>query len=239
LFIHGGGTPGAVYADDLAELAGDCRLITYDRRGYGASGTAASAWREHMEDAADLLESLDAAPATVAGYSAGAIVALDLALERAELVAAVVLLDPAVHSRRHATPGLIATYVSVQMTRRLRGERAGAERWLRYLAGDAWDRMPDALRETMLSSAAGLFADLGCGDGDHLDAARLEHIDVPVTIVGCELSPPFLRRSVAALEEAMPQARCVSFARSGHALFVDARDQALDCLRGAVLAWPG
>jgi hypothetical protein len=37
----------------------------------------------------------------------------------------------------------------------------------------------------------------------------------------------------------MPQARCVSFARSTHALFVDAPAQALDCLRGAVLASSG
>lgn len=175
----------------------------------------------------------------MAGFSAGAIVALDLTLERPELVAALVLLDPAVHTRKHATPGLAAAYVGAQVTRRVRGERPAAERWMRYVNGEAWDRMPGTRRDAVLANAGGLFGDLANGDGGHVDAARLKDIGVPVTIVGCELSPPFLRRSVAALEEAMPQARCVSFARSTHALFVDAPDQALDCLRGAVLAWPG
>jgi Alpha/beta hydrolase family len=37
LFIHGVGTPGALWQTDLAELAADCRVIVYDRRGYGVS----------------------------------------------------------------------------------------------------------------------------------------------------------------------------------------------------------
>jgi pimeloyl-ACP methyl ester carboxylesterase len=225
-----------VHADDLADLAADCRVITYDRRGYGGSGPAPASWREHTEDAAALLEHLDAAPAAVSAFSAGTIVALDLALERPDLVGALVLFNPSIHARRHATPGLVAAYTTAQLTRRVRGERPAAERWLRYVGGDGWERMPEVRREAALASASGLFADLANGDGDHVDRARLGQIDVPVTIVGCELSPPFLRRTVAALEEAMPQARCVSFARSTHAVFVDAHDQALDCLRGALVA---
>ena len=236
MFIHGAGAPGSVYFGELAELAGGCRLITYDRRGYGDSGPPAASWREHTEDAAALLEHVEAGPAAVAAFSAGAIVALDLALERPELVGSLVLLDPAVHSRRHATPGLVAAYAAAQVTRRVRGERPAAERWFRYVNGEGWDRTPEHRREAALDSANGLFADLANGDGDHIDSARLEEIGVPVTIVGCELSPPFLRRSVAALEEAMPQARCVSFARSTHAIFADAPDQALDCLRDALVA---
>ena len=237
LFIHGAGTPGTTYAEDLEELAGDCRVITYDRRGYGASGPPPETWREHTEDAARLLEDLDAAPATVAGYSAGAIVALDLALQRPDLVAGLVLLDPAVYTRRHSTPATVAAYVAAQTTRRLRGDAAGAKRWLRHVNGDAWDRMPAPRREVILANASGIFGDLGIGDGSHIETDRLKELEMPVTIVGCELSPPVLRKSVACLEEAIPQARSVAFTRSSHQMMLDARESTLDCLRSAVLAW--
>ena len=37
--IHGVGTPGKAWTEDLAELAADATVITYDRRGYGESSS--------------------------------------------------------------------------------------------------------------------------------------------------------------------------------------------------------
>jgi pimeloyl-ACP methyl ester carboxylesterase len=47
--------------------------------------------------------------ATVAGHSAGAIVAVELAIRRPELVRALVLLDPALYVRRYVTFGFART----------------------------------------------------------------------------------------------------------------------------------
>ena len=86
LLIHGVGTSGALWQADLADLAANCRLIVYDRRGYGASSESPGDWKAHRDDAAALLDKLDAKPAVVVGYSGGAMIALDLALQRPDLV---------------------------------------------------------------------------------------------------------------------------------------------------------
>src|SRR5688500_10053612 len=67
-------------------------------------------------------------------YSGGSIVALDLAVERPDLVASLVLLDPAFDLKRCLTPGLVRALAGAQLLRRLRGERRGAEHWMRYVA---------------------------------------------------------------------------------------------------------
>lgn len=78
------------------ELCGPHRLIRYDKRGWGGS-THASApvcIADHARDAARLLEHLGIAKAHVAGHSSGGAVALQLALDRPELVHSLALLEP-------------------------------------------------------------------------------------------------------------------------------------------------
>ncbi len=71
VFIHGVGTPGELWAADLAELATDFRLIVYNRRGYGASSRSPRQWGAHTADTVALIEALHAAPAVLVGYSGG------------------------------------------------------------------------------------------------------------------------------------------------------------------------
>jgi 3-oxoadipate enol-lactonase len=82
VFVHGVGTPGELWARDLASLARDCRLIVYDRRGYGVSSESPRDWQAHREDAIALIDALGAAPAVLVGYSGGSIIAVDVALKR-------------------------------------------------------------------------------------------------------------------------------------------------------------
>src|SRR5262245_56352381 len=82
LFIHGVGTTGELWFRDLQPLASSFRLIVHDRRGYGASSEPPREWLGHRDDAAALLAALGVQGATVVGYSAGASVALDLALQK-------------------------------------------------------------------------------------------------------------------------------------------------------------
>jgi 3-oxoadipate enol-lactonase len=241
VFIHGVGTSGELWAGDLAPLAEHCRLIVYDRRGYGASSASPRDWRAHRDDAVALIEALGAAPAVLVGYSGGSIIALDLALERPDLVQSVVLLDPAFNLKRCLTPGFVRALVGAQLLRRLRGERRGAEHWMRYVAsystgGSAFDRAPAERRQRLLQNAPGVFEDFGSGGGEHVDESRLAAIGVPVTIIEAGLSPPFLRRSCERLEGLMPQARTVTLADSGHHVGLDAPDELLALLREAATA---
>lgn len=84
------------------------RVISYDRRGFGRSpGPPASRKADHVAAAAALLEELDAEPAAALGWSAGGVVALGLAVERPDLVSALILVEsdpppapPAYHEQR-------------------------------------------------------------------------------------------------------------------------------------------
>ena len=238
LFIHGVGTSGALWHGDLAELAVDCRVIVYDRRGYGASSESPRDWKAHGEDAAALLDKLGATPAVVVGYSGGAMIALDLALRRPELVRALVLLDPAVNLKRCMTPGLVGHMSAAKLLNRLGRPRRGAEHWMRYVSsypsGDsAFDRAPVERREALLDGAGGIFADANSGLGN-VPEGRLGRIEIPTTIVDCTLSPSFLRRSCGRLRELMPQARAVTLEESGHHVGIDAREELVALLRDVV-----
>lgn len=239
VFVHGVGTSGEIWAEDLAPLAEDCRLIVYDRRGYGASGASPRDWREHRADAEALIEALDAAPAVLVGYSGGAIVTVPLALERPDLVSSLVLLDPAFDLKRCRTAGLVKAVLGAQLRRRLFGDRRGAEHWMRYVAGystggSAYDKASPQRRERLLGNASGVFDDYASGAGDQIDQSRVASLDVPVTIVDAALSPTFLRRSCANLTQLLPQARTVTLEHSGHYLSLDARDELLALLREAL-----
>ena len=233
VLIHGVGTAGDLWAEDVADLARDCRYITYDRRGYGASSESPGSWEAHTGDAIDLIEALDAAPCVLVGFSGGSIVALDLVLRRPDLVREVVLLDPAFNVRRCLTPGLVWAVAKAQLLRRIRGERRGMETWVRYVTKSAFDDAPPERRERLLANAGAIFADLGSGGGEHVDESRFGQIAVPVTIVEAMQSPPFLRRSCERLKQLIPQARTIALDNSGHAVSVDARERVIEILRPA------
>jgi pimeloyl-ACP methyl ester carboxylesterase len=237
-FIHGVGTSGELWARDLAPVARDGRLIVYDRRGYGASSASPRDWQAHRDDAIALIDALSAAPAVLVGYSGGSIIALDLTLKRPDMVASLVLLDPAFNLRRCLTPGLVRALAGAQLRRRVRGERSGAEHWMRYVAsystgGSAFDKAPAERRERLLQNSAAIFDDFASGGGEHIDESRLADIDVPVTIIEAGLSPSFLRRSCERLKGLMPRARTVTLANSGHHVGLDAADELIGILREA------
>jgi pimeloyl-ACP methyl ester carboxylesterase len=81
-------------------LADRYRLITYHKRGWvGSTHTPPPVTIEdHAADAAALLDDLDVPSAHVGGHSSGAAVALQLALDRPEMVHSLTLLEPAVLS---------------------------------------------------------------------------------------------------------------------------------------------
>ena len=90
LVIHGGGEDAAMMAPLAERLAASGRrVITYDRRGTGASGRddwPGSGARQHADDAAALLRALHVDRAQVLGLSSGGIIALELAIRHPSVV---------------------------------------------------------------------------------------------------------------------------------------------------------
>ena len=91
LLIPPAGSTAATWGAAADELARIGRVITYDRRGYARSGgEPVRSMSTHTADAAALLEHLRTPAAVVVGTSAGAAIAVDLAVRRPHLVRAVV-----------------------------------------------------------------------------------------------------------------------------------------------------
>lgn len=98
LVVHGMAGPSPILRQVPPALGSAARMISYDRRGYGASQAPEPYERttvqEQAEDAAALLAALGAGPAVLCGADFGALVCLDLALRHPRLVSGSVLLGP-------------------------------------------------------------------------------------------------------------------------------------------------
>src|SRR4029453_13361463 len=102
LLIPPAGTTASTWGPVTEELARIGRVITYDRRGYARTGgEPVRLVSTHTADAAALLEYLHATPAVVVGTSAGATIAVDLAVRRPDLVQAVIAHEAAWRATRH------------------------------------------------------------------------------------------------------------------------------------------
>lgn len=136
VLVHATGMCGAVYADLLGPLAdrpGRAHAICLpDMRGHGRTRLPATPgdipldWAPYRADLAHFLAAISpAAPVRLAGHSFGATVAAELAAARPELVAALLLLDPAYVPFAHA-----ASYAAMRAagTAPPNAMAAGAER---------------------------------------------------------------------------------------------------------------
>src|SRR5215467_14570738 len=102
LLIPPAGATASTWGTLAGHLAGAGRVIAYDRRGYDRSGgEVVRSAAEHTRDAVAVLDVLEARPAVAVGTSAGATIALDLAVRRPDLVRAVVVHEAAWRALRH------------------------------------------------------------------------------------------------------------------------------------------
>ncbi len=93
VFVHGVIDKGQSFARVADALAPDCRVLWYDRRGYGASINAPGApvgVNGHIED---LIGILDGRRAVVVGHSFGGVIATGAALRVPDCVAALVIYE--------------------------------------------------------------------------------------------------------------------------------------------------
>jgi len=182
LIIHAMAGGVAAWQPALGELASaGARAIVYDRRGYGASGApqpyTATTVQEQSEDAAALLQALDAAPALLVADGFGALIALELMVRRPQLAAGAVLVDPPLYAYvPEATERLAAERFALEQALREGGPAAAVRAWLR-------DRAEEAAPQPQAGAHAGFFADYG-GLASWSPARReLRAIGVPVDVL--------------------------------------------------------
>jgi pimeloyl-ACP methyl ester carboxylesterase len=160
LLIHPSGATASTWGSAREELAQLGRVITYDRRGYARSGgEPARSIATHTADAAAILEQLQTPPAVVVGTSAGAAIAVDLAVRRPDLVQVVIAHEFPWRFARHVPSVSQVAALAKIGSLALRGRQGdAAEALLRsaYTYGDggtAWNAFPEEWRRVARENA--------------------------------------------------------------------------------------
>jgi 3-oxoadipate enol-lactonase len=229
LLIHPAGATASTWGSATEQLARIGRVITYDRRGYARSGgEPAHSMSTHTTDAAAILESLRTPPAVVVGTSAGAAIAVDLAVRRPDLVQAVVAHEFPWRFTRHLPTASQVKALAKIGSLALRGrESDAAEALLRFAytyrdGGSAWDAFPEEWRRAGRENARAALADFRNSISSYPSAADLATIDVPVVCSYGARSPNGMFRLVRSLAAVIPTARAHRIEGAGHAAPFDA-----------------
>jgi esterase len=237
LCIHGTGSAGFLWADPIAELARLGRVISYDRRGHSRSERPVPYERvsvaEYAADAAALLDALATGPAVAIGRSYGGAVAVELAVQRPDLMRALVLLEAV---------ELEYVPVAAEWARALGAELAAvAERDGVDAVGEAmieralgegiWPELPEPMRRTLTENGPAILAEQ-LGEYVSADAAALAAITQPVLAIVAADSVPELREVPEALARVMPAARTATV-EGGH-LIDPAHPLVLDFVAGVI-----
>jgi pimeloyl-ACP methyl ester carboxylesterase len=224
LLVHGTAPPLWGSLPEL--LARSHRVIAYDRRSFGASpGPRPRDLRRHADDAAALLERRVAGPALVVGWSMGAMVALQLACRRPELVAGLALLEPPFRAKRRPRPAMLGAVGGAVLLGRLGRPAAGADRFLRWALRrrDGSSAYADAgaeWREKVRRDAAAIVAELDARVP--VDDRAIAALRMPIRLlVGAQTDPVFTT-AAGRLRSLIPGAALTEVAGSGHALPFDA-----------------
>jgi pimeloyl-ACP methyl ester carboxylesterase len=235
LLIHG--TAAALWAE-LPEQLADVghRVIAYDRRSFGGSQQPpVSDLNRHVRDAAALLETLDAAPATVVGWSMGGVIALALAIARPELVSALVLIEPPLHAKRHPSPRMMAGIVRAKVLERRGRPEEGAEAFSRWATrersgGSTFEKAPPEIRELVLSNSEAILAELDGGTGEEITREALAEIACPVVCLLGTNSDQAYEGAAKRLARRLPSVQLVTIEGAGHVMPLDAPGAIVDAV---------
>jgi len=207
VLVHETATSSAVWAAVERAIGESARAISYDRRGWGAStapeGYERTTIEEHSEDAAVLVEGLDAAPSVVCGAGIGAVIALDLLLRRPELVSGALLIEPPVLGLLpEATTALSDDRVALENAVREHGPYGAVTLYLSgglSVLGAGSGRLPTALTADAREQPGSVFAELGATTIWSMPLLRFAEAQRPSLIVTAPSTPPLVREAARAL----------------------------------------
>ena len=222
LLIHGTGGDGDAWHGAVEHLTRRHRVIRYDRRGYsrsrGKPHPRCGYYRRHAEDAVALLDALGVERTAVCGWSAGGLVALELAISNPLRVSSLVLYEPPFLVARHISLKPLVGYAWSWSLRLLGRRRAAADAFLRVAMGRDYGRLRPAARDRLSADADTVLHELDGGTGEDLTAERLRTIACPVTLLVGDETSPFLIAASDRLSRMLPRAALIRVPRAGHGM---------------------
>jgi pimeloyl-ACP methyl ester carboxylesterase len=242
LLIPPSGATASTWGALTDELAGVGRVIAYDRRGYHRSGGGVvRAVAVHTADAVALLDALCTAPSVVIGTSAGATIALDLAVRRPDLVRTVVAHETPWRALLHPDVANLGTLARMQRLAWRGRYDAAAEVLLRRVytyrdGGSAWDAFPEEWRRVARENGRSVMADLYATLGSYPRHDDLATVTRPVMCTYGSRSADYMRAITRALARTIPTARLHRIDDAAHAVPFDAPEAFAQVIADAVAA---
>jgi pimeloyl-ACP methyl ester carboxylesterase len=227
VLVHGSWGDHANWAQVVPEFSTFLSVATYDRRGHSRSERPPGQGRiqEDVADLAALIEHMFGGAAHVIGNSFGAAIALNLAVERPELIRSLVAHEPPLF-------GLLEGQTEVQGPLAAVQERiaavvpllqagnfeSGARRFVETIAfgPGAWDQLPQVTRDVFVFNASTWLDELQEPGWNALDLKRLAAFSAPALLSFGGESPPFFPAVVQRVSAALPHARKHVFPQAGH-----------------------
>src|SRR5215470_12095886 len=228
LLIPPAGSTASTWGALPGDLAGAGRVIAYDRRGYTRSGgEVVRSAAEHTRDAAAILDAPEASPAVVVGTSAGATIALDLAIRRPDLVRAAVVHEAAWRALRHPDASGLAVLAKMQWLAWRGRYPDAAETLLRWVysyrdGGSTWDAFPEQWRQIARENGRSVVADLKATMGGYPSPQDLATITAPVACTYGSRSRSYMRALTRSLAQAIPATSVREIGGAAHAVAFDA-----------------
>jgi pimeloyl-ACP methyl ester carboxylesterase len=219
VWVHGFPHHRKLWAPQLRALAGQCRCIAPDLRGFGESSVQPPySMDQYADDVARLLDALDVPRAVIGGLSMGGYVGFALWRRHRDRVRAFILADTRAGADDDQAKMKRGDMIAVA---RERGAEAVAETMITGMVGKTTRaKQPDIVRtvRTMLASAPvdGIVGALDAMRSRPDSSELLPTIDVPTLIVVGEedvLTPP---REAMAMHAAIEGSRLEVIPRAGH-----------------------
>ncbi len=228
VFSHSLFFDGDMFAHQAAAFGATHRVISYDHRGQGRSDPAPP---EHLgidtlsEDAAALIEALDAGPCHFVGNSLGGFVALRLAARRPDLVTSVAILGSSGEAEAK-----VAEFAPLVEAMRVQGTAAHIGTLMYIMFGDTFLADPARAAERAAWQAKMIALPNTIADSAHAVVYRkpvlgeLAGVQVPVlAVAGAEdhaYGPP-----EAEAVARVTGGRAVTVPRAGHSMALEAPDE--------------
>jgi pimeloyl-ACP methyl ester carboxylesterase len=190
-------------------------------------------------DAAALLEALAARPAVAVATSAGAAIALDLAVHRPDLVRTVVAHESPWQTMRHPSASGLRTLTKMEWLARRGRYAQTAETLLRYVyayrdGGSAWDEFPEEWRQTAKNNGRSVVADLRSTIGGYLHRKDMAKLTTPIVCTYGSRSLNYMRSITHSLAQAIPTAAIREIDGAAHAVAFDAPDDFVEVIVEAI-----
>src|SRR5262245_34120568 len=190
------------------ELTPSYRVLSYDRRGHGASGDSPQAGtrRDDEDDLAALIEGRGLAPAHVVANSFGASITLGLAARRPELFRSLCVHEPPLFSVVPAVASQFRTDMAPVADLIEQGDDAGgAKRFVDTVIGPGiWDEMSADEQGSLITNAATFLGELRDPSFDAIDLDALASLSCPVLLTRGDQSPPYFAPVVDELAKLPP-----------------------------------